>query len=114
MNIWTARENSLIWLDNELKPQDEAIQKGFEFINNYAVQFEKHYKSEGECERGHFCRVCAISFAKVCHLLIGCYSLTLDGLAQESGALLRPVIEIYEKLVYFREDKSRIYQITER
>jgi hypothetical protein len=35
----------------------------------------------------------------------------LDGLAQEAGALLRPLIETYELLIYLRQDKSRINQV---
>jgi hypothetical protein len=49
--------------------------------------------------------------AKSCHLLLGCFSLTLDALAQESGALLRPLIESYELLVYFRQDMSRVDKV---
>jgi len=35
-------------------------------------------------------------------LALGCYSLALDGLAQESGALLRPLLEAVELLGYLR------------
>jgi hypothetical protein len=47
-------------------------------------------------------RVCAITTAKGRNLLCACYSLSLDALAQESGALLRPLIEVIELLTYFR------------
>ena len=42
---------------------------------------------------------------------MGCYSLALDGLAQESGALLRPLIETYELLVYLRLDPTRVEEV---
>jgi len=37
----------------------------------------------------------------------------LDGLAQESGALLRPIIECFELLEYFRKDPKRIEEAIE-
>ncbi|MBL8446099.1 MAG: hypothetical protein JNJ44_01660 [Zoogloeaceae bacterium] len=40
---------------------------------------------------------------KAKHLAIGAYSLVLDGLAQEAGAIARPLIEYTELLTYFRK-----------
>lgn len=67
--------------------------------------------SKGESEIGQFFRTISITLAKSNHLILGCYSLALDGLAQESGALLRPLIETYELIVYFQQDKTRIHQV---
>ena len=47
-------------------------------------------------------RVCAVTVIKGRNLALGCYSLALDGLAQESGALLRPLLEAIELLGYLR------------
>ena len=113
MNIWSAREKSLHWLKNELKPESRVLQEGFDYLGNLIELLEKTENNEGESETGQFCRICGITLAKFSHLLLGCYSLTLDGLAQESGALLRPLIETYELLVYFRQDKSRISEVLE-
>jgi hypothetical protein len=113
MNIWSAREKSINWLSNELKPEGEILQEGFEYLEDFVNLFEKIGQSEGDSETGQFCRISSITLAKISHLLLGCYSLTLDGLAQESGALLRPLIETYELLIYLRQDKSRINQVIE-
>lgn len=113
MNIWSAREKSQRWLNNELASEGEILREGFDYLGNFIKLFEKIGHAEGENEIGQFCRISSITLAKFSHLLLGCYSLILDGLAQESGALLRPLIETYELLVYFRQDKTRINQILE-
>jgi len=113
MNIWTAREKSLRWLNNELESEGEVLQEGFDYLGTFVKLFEKIGHSEGESATGQFCRISGITLAKFSHLLLGCYSLMLDGLAQESGALLRPLIETYELLIYFRQDKTRINQVLE-
>ncbi len=111
MNIWFAREKSFDWLNNELKSEAELLREGFDYLESFVSLFEKIGENEGENEVGQFSRIGSVTLAKFSHLLIGCYSLTLDGLAQESGALIRPLIETYELLVYFRQDKTRINQV---
>jgi hypothetical protein len=46
-------------------------------------------------------------------MTLGVYSLMLDGLGQEAGALLRPLIETLELLVYLRLEPARIDQAIE-
>jgi hypothetical protein len=65
-------------------------------------------KSESE-----FIRVCGLTLIKSRNYSMGLYSLILDGLGQEAGAMLRPIIETYELLVYFRLDPSRVRQATD-
>jgi hypothetical protein len=113
MNIWSARKKSLHWLNNELKSESQILQDGFVYLGHIIELFEKLGLHEGESEAGQFCRICGITLAKHNHLLLGNYSLMLDGLAQEAGALLRPLIETYELLVYFRQDRSRINEVLE-
>lgn len=113
MNIWSAREKSLYWLNNELKPESQVLQEGFDYLEVCVELFQKTGSDEGESEKGQFCRICSITLAKFSHLALGCYSLALDALAQESGALLRPLIETYELLVYFRQDISRTHEVIE-
>jgi hypothetical protein len=113
MNIWSAREKSLQWLEDELKPESKLLQDGFDYLGNVIETFEEIGRNEGESDVGQFCRISAITLAKCSHLLLGNYSLMLDGLAQEAGALLRPLIETYELLVYFRQDISRINEVLE-
>ena len=49
-----------------------------------------------------YARVCGLTLLKLKHLAVGSYSLILDGLGQETGALMRPMIEYAELLTYFR------------
>jgi hypothetical protein len=60
-----------------------------------------------------FGRVCALVLLKTRNLGLGCYSLCLDGLAQEAGALFRPLLEGLELLVYFRLEPTRINEALE-
>lgn len=60
-----------------------------------------------------FGRVCALVLIKARNLALGCYSLSLDALAQEAGALFRPLIECLELLTYFRLDPPRINEALE-
>jgi hypothetical protein len=113
MNTWFTRTQSLAWLDNELRQEGEILQEGFDYLESFGELFQKISDSEGESQTGQFCRICAVTLAKFSHLLLGCYSLSLDALAQEAGALLRPLIETYELLVYFRQDISRINEVLE-
>ncbi len=111
MDIWVAREKSLHWLNNELVSEGKILQDGFDYLGNCVKRFDEIANSEGESEKGQFCRICSLTLAKLSYLLLSCYSLALDGLAQESGALLRPLIEAVELLVYFQQDKTRINQV---
>ena len=113
MEIWFTREKSLQWLNNELKPESKVLQEGFDYLESCVELFESIGNREGESEIGQFCRICGITLAKFSHLALGCYSLSLDALSQESGALLRPLIETYELLVYFRQDINRIDEAIE-
>jgi hypothetical protein len=54
-----------------------------------------------------------MTLVKARNYALGLYSLSLDGLGQEAGALLRPLVEAYEVLVYFRLDPSRASKATD-
>ena len=89
----------------------DAIQEGFELLSKCITIFDHIGSNEDETLLGKLSRLCAITLAKSSHFLLGCYSLILDGLAQESGAILRPLIETYELLVYLRLDSSRVDEV---
>ncbi len=113
MNIWSSREKSLVWLNNILQQESKVLQEGFDYLETIMELFQRISNDEGKSQIGQFCRICIVTLAKFSRLLLGCYSLVLDSLVQESGALLRLVIETYELLVYFRLDISRINEILE-
>jgi hypothetical protein len=111
MNLWTTRDQSISWLKQELLPEAEVIQQGFDFLNELVELCNRIGSDEGETNKGKTGRICAVTVAKSSHLLLACYSLALDALAQESGALLRPLIETYELFVYLRQDLTRTDEV---
>ena len=110
-DIWNTRKQSATWLENELFTESTVIHDGFNFIERCINIFNTTGKEERETIRGQFSRVCAITLAKSNYFSLGCFELTLNALAQESGALLRVVIETYELLVYLRLDTSRVEEV---
>ena len=97
MNLWITREESLNALKNKLSIEAQYIEEGFTIIDSLLRIFEDN-KSD------IFCMVCSFTLLKGKNLCFSIYSLSLDGLAQEAGALLRPAIECFELLDYFYTD----------
>src|SRR5882757_2532581 len=102
MSLWNTRNNAVVDLDGALKSEAAMLHESFELLDECITHLETEHGSRP------YSRVCAITLIKGRNLLLGSYSLSLDGLAQEAGALLRPFIEVFEKMVYFNEDPSRI------
>ena len=106
MNLWITREESLNALKTKLSIEARYIEKGFTIIDDLLRIFEEN-------DNDIFCRVCSIVLLKGKNLCFSIYSLTLDGLAQEAGAILRPAIECTELLDYFCTDPKRIQEALE-
>jgi len=101
--MWnTTREESLKALNTTLKDEGDLIYEGFEIIEEIAQ------KLSGISDSSSFSRVCGLVLIKGRNLCQGLFGLALEGLAQESGALLRPTIECFELLEYFYQDPKRI------
>lgn len=113
MNNWTTREQPNNWIKNELSMEHDALVDGFDLINLCVSELSAYGLDESNIEISKLFRIGALTLAKSCHLLLGCLSLALDGLSQESGALLRPLIETYELLVYIRLDPKRVNEVIE-
>ena len=109
MRLWSTREVTLAWLKGQLKNESEVIDEGFLLLDECIDAFDETRKSS-IVHISAFSEVCGFTAAKARNLLLGCYSLSIDALSQESGALLRPLIETNELLTYFRLDPSRISQ----
>jgi len=110
MDKFSSRTNANQWLENELKEEAKLLGIGFDLINLCVDELENIYQYNASEESKKFYFVGSITLAKACHLLLGCYSLSIDGLSQEAGALFRPLLEVYELLVYFRNDPGRIQE----
>ncbi len=106
MNLWITREESLNALKNKLSIEASYIEKGFLIIDALLRIFEDNKKD-------NFCTVCSFALLKGKNYCLSIYSLSLDSLSQESGALLRPAIECFELLDYFYDDQKRIKEALE-
>jgi len=110
MNLWQARQKSLEWLEAELAEQNILINKGFELMDKCISLLNLQSKTAKDELNRRFAQVINLTLAKARNLLLGSYGMLLDAIAQEAGALLRPILEAYELLIYFRLEPSRIDQ----
>jgi hypothetical protein len=93
--LWKSRNEALTFLRRERPAQVEVIEELFGLADDCVDAYESQADDL-------YSKVCALTTLKAKNLALGMYSLTLDGLAQESGALARPFIEYMELLTYFR------------
>jgi len=103
--LWGTRRQAEAALSGELRPFADMFAETFAAVDQCIVRLESLDNPFG--------RVCALVLIKARNLGLGCYSLSLDALAQEAGALFRPLIECLELLTYFRSDPSRINESLE-
>lgn len=103
-DLWNCRRSSEAALSSELKELGEAVAFAFQRVDEATEYFAKF--STGDASG----RVCALVIVKARNLVLGCFSLILDGLGQEAGALLRPTIEALELLMYLRTVPGAIDQ----
>jgi hypothetical protein len=99
VHLWECREQSNVALTAGLQPLASLIEEALARVDEAVVYFEK-FQASAPAPAGLLCALVAI---KARNLALGCYSLALDGLAQESGALLRPLLEAIELLCYLRD-----------
>jgi hypothetical protein len=100
LSLWNARNQALYALEGNLQQEAEIIQTTFVLIDECIDRLSK--------VDSPFARVCGLTLVKARNLAWGSFSLMLDGLGQEAGALLRPLIETLELLIYFRQEPSRV------
>jgi hypothetical protein len=101
VDLWQTRNRAIDFIAGPLAEVDHLIRAEFSLLDLVITEFNRPSGSDV------FPRVCGLTTAKARALLQATYSLILDGLAQEAGALLRPTLEAYELLVYFTLDRSR-------
>ena len=107
VHFWATREQALSVLDGEMAEARRILERFFlvltESVNRHNLRRNKQKESF----------LYGLLIAKARRLLLASYSLILDGIGQETGALLRPTIECLELLVYFNQDPSRIEEALE-
>lgn len=96
MDIWTTRNKALAFLHDTHPSQLALVNRTFELLDQCVDAFE------AAANDNTYARLCGLTLLKAKHLALGAYSLILDGLGQEAGALMRPMIEYAELLTYFR------------
>jgi len=106
MPLWETRRSAEQALSGPLRPYSDLLSEVFASLDTCAGRLWRADTPFG--------RVCAVVLIKARNLALGCYSLALDALAQEAGALLRPLIESLELLEYLRQDPPRVAEALEQ
>lgn len=100
--LWRARSESLTHLRRERPEQVATIEQLLQLIDRCIDAYEASAASNT------YARVCGLTLLKAKNLAVGAYSLILDGLAQEAGALMRPFVEYTELLTYFQRYPEKV------
>lgn len=96
MGLWATREASWAYLSEKRQPRLVVFLALVKLLDRCIDEYELRAASDT------YARVCGLTLLKAKNLAMGSFSLLLDGLGQEAGALLRPMIEYSELLTYFR------------
>jgi hypothetical protein len=96
VELWETRETSLKYLKEKRQSRLNVFLALLELLDRCVDEYETRAASDT------YARVCGLTLLKAKNLSVGSLSLLLDGLGQEAGALLRPLIEYTELLTYFR------------
>ena len=111
MDLWQSRKQSHEWLSTKLIEQNSLVDNGFVLLDKCIALLNQYNKTSDDELNGRFARAVNLTLAKTRNLLLGSYSMMLDALAQEAGALLRLILEAYELLIYFRLEPKRVNQV---
>lgn len=96
MELWRTRNESLELLDSDFSDLKFILEQCFRVIDHCIDIFEE--RSDESSSHN----VCGITLVKAKNCALGSYGMMLDGLGQEAGAVMRPMIEYLELLKYFR------------
>lgn len=107
MDIWHHRRQADEWLRNELADEGSVIEEGLELLDRATAEFNVAVSRAGSELAGEFLAATGLAVAKGRNLFLASYSLVLDSLAQEAGAVLRPLVEAIEVLEYLYQDPTR-------
>lgn len=105
MTIWQAREAAAELLAGPLTTESDLLASLFQMIEHQVASFER--------VDSPLARASAAILGKAHRLSVGLYSLQLDALGQESGALLRPLQEVSELLSYLAYEPTRVDEVIE-
>jgi len=103
--MWDTRKRAMSATESELQAEAATVYQAFSLLDEMLVIFHS--------EDTTFCRIAGLTLLKARNLAQGIFSLALDGLAQEAGALLRPLIECLELLTYLCDNPQRVDEVLE-
>jgi hypothetical protein len=106
MDIWNVRNQALVALDTNLRQEKEVLDKGFALLDECIDHL--HEVAIRDNENTRFAAICCQTLVKARRFALGIYSLCLDSLVLEAGALMRVLKEAWQLLIYFHQDPSRI------
>jgi len=96
-DIWQTRSASWSYLNDQYPLRVAVVINTYDLIDRCVDEYEAFAKAST------YARICGLALLKGKNLSQGALSLILDGLGQEAGALLRPMIEYSELLTYLRK-----------
>ena len=101
--IWATREAS------EARLAEPALIAEATLIESAFLLIDECINMLASEQLGHkgYAQVVAVAPNKARRLSFGCFSLVLEGLGQEGGALLRPLMEWLSVLEFIRKDPAR-------
>ncbi|MDG2518088.1 hypothetical protein [Lysobacter soli] len=100
--LWRARAQALTHLSRDRPEYAKIVEDLFALVDECIDAYERGARNS------QYARVCGLTTLKAKNLGLGAYSLILDGLGQEAGALLRPFIEYTELLTYFKRYPDKV------
>lgn len=105
--MWNTRTRAISALETELHEEATIIYQAFSLFDKMIAIFNSSTQDVT------FCNVTGLTLLKARTLAQGSFSMLLDGLAQEAGALLRPLVECLELLTYFYNEPQRVNEALE-
>jgi hypothetical protein len=105
LDLWSSRRAAQEELDSGLQAERDTVLDAFEILDAIVREFEA-LGATSDVARAY-----ALSIVKARNFGHGVYSLIMDGLAQEAGALVRPLVEACELVRYLQLDPSRAEQV---
>ncbi|MFT4553413.1 MAG: nitrate/nitrite-specific signal transduction histidine kinase [Chlamydiales bacterium] len=106
--LWETRSKAEKEFREDLKEVYEALSDGVSLLDKAIDEFER------SSDKDLFFRLCALISLKSKNLVLALLSLIMEGLAQEGGAILRPLVECTEMLAYLRLHFDNLDEVAEK
>lgn len=98
MDLFQCRTRTLVEIETNFRAEAGFIEQAFSLLDSCLADLASRFNDSA------LSRAAGLAAAKGRMLAQGCWTLILDGLGQEAGALLRPLLEAAEFLTYLHID----------